>query len=79
MTARLPVPGSDDGIWGTVLNDFLLVSHNCDGTLQGSATCGGGALLASNSLSELQSAAVARTLAYDTNYDFGAGALVNDR
>ena len=31
--ARLPVPGSDNGTWGTVLNDFLLVEHNPDGTL----------------------------------------------
>jgi parallel beta-helix repeat protein len=30
--ARLPVVGSDDGQWGTILNEFLLVSHNEDGT-----------------------------------------------
>ena len=34
MTARLPVPGSDDGTWGTLLNDFLTVEHNGDGTLK---------------------------------------------
>jgi hypothetical protein len=33
--ARLPVPGGDDGAWGTVLNEFLQVSHNGDGTLRG--------------------------------------------
>jgi len=32
--ARLPQPGSDDGIWGDVLNDFLSVEHNADGTLK---------------------------------------------
>jgi len=32
--SRLPVPGSDAGHWGEVLNDFLLVSHNDDGTLK---------------------------------------------
>ncbi len=32
--ARLPVPGSDTGTWGTVLNDFLGVAHNSDGTLK---------------------------------------------
>lgn len=32
--ARLPQPGADDGVWGGVLNDFLLVAHNSDGTLQ---------------------------------------------
>ena len=30
--ARLPVPGNDSGAWGNVLNDFLSVEHNSDGT-----------------------------------------------
>ncbi len=32
--ARLPVPGSDDGTWGDILNTFLEVEHNTDGTLK---------------------------------------------
>lgn len=32
--ARLPQPGSDDGVWGAILNDFLTASHNEDGTLK---------------------------------------------
>jgi len=32
--SRLPTPGSDDGSWGTVLNDYLTVEHNADGTLK---------------------------------------------
>lgn len=32
--ARLPVPGSDSGTWGTILNDFLGQAHNSDGTLK---------------------------------------------
>jgi|GEM_PF-7005091 len=32
--ARLPTPGKDAGKWGDVLNDFLRVSHNEDGTLR---------------------------------------------
>ena len=32
--ARLPVPGQDDGIWGNVLNDFLLTSLNGDGSIK---------------------------------------------
>lgn len=36
--SRLPVPGSDDGTWGDVLNDFLGVEHNSDGTLKTSGT-----------------------------------------
>lgn len=31
---RLPQPGSDDGTWGDILNDFLKVSHNTDGSLK---------------------------------------------
>ncbi len=35
--ARLPIPGSDTGNWGSILNDFLSVSLNTDGSLKGSA------------------------------------------
>lgn len=31
---RLPTPGSDDNTWGEILNDFLSVAHNSDGTLK---------------------------------------------
>ena len=34
MTARLPTPGRDAGSWGGILNDFLSVSHNANGTLK---------------------------------------------
>src|ERR1700722_10941666 len=37
MTQRLPIPGSDDGTWGDILNGFLEVSHNADGTLSTTA------------------------------------------
>lgn len=32
--SRLPEPGKDDGQWGDILNDFLLVSLNADGSLR---------------------------------------------
>lgn len=32
--ARLPVPGGDPDQWGNILNDFLAVEHNGDGTLK---------------------------------------------
>lgn len=35
--ARLPTPGRDAGHWGTILNDFLNVSHSSDGTLRPAA------------------------------------------
>ncbi len=32
--ARLPTPGSDQNRWGDILNDYLAVEHNSDGTLK---------------------------------------------
>ena len=32
--ARLPIPGSDENVWGDILNEFLRVSHEEDGTLK---------------------------------------------
>lgn len=37
---RLPQPGGDKGQWGTILNDFLAVEHNSDGSLKPSGTLG---------------------------------------
>lgn len=46
--ARLPTPGQDSGDWGVVLNDFLMQSHNANGTLKGSAVFASGAAQDSN-------------------------------
>ena len=35
--ARLPVPGQDDGTWGDLLNEYLAVSHDSDGSLKEAA------------------------------------------
>lgn len=32
--SRLPTPGSDDGNWGDILNDYLEQAHKDDGTLK---------------------------------------------
>jgi len=32
---RLPIPGKDDDTWGTILNEFLQVSHHDNGSLRG--------------------------------------------
>src|SRR5690349_14156377 len=32
--ARLPQPGGDDGNWGDILNEFLLVGHSSSGSLK---------------------------------------------
>lgn len=50
MTQRLPIPGSDNGTWGTILNGFLEVSHNADGSLQTAALVGAGAVTSVNSV-----------------------------
>jgi hypothetical protein len=36
--SRLPTPSSDNGTWGVILNDFLGVEHNSDGTLKASGS-----------------------------------------
>lgn len=46
--SRLPVPGGDNGVWGSVLNDFLSVSLNADGTLKTSSVSTAGAEMATN-------------------------------
>jgi hypothetical protein len=32
--SRLPIPNSDDDVWGSILNDFLSQSLNGDGSLK---------------------------------------------
>lgn len=56
--ARLPVPGNDEGQWGEILNDFLLQSHDSDGTIKADAV--DAASLQDDSISgaKLQDAAV---------------------
>jgi hypothetical protein len=46
--ARLPIPGSDQGNWGTILNEFLEVSHTSGGALQSGALSEAGGELQSN-------------------------------
>lgn len=61
MTApRLPIPGQDSGTWGTILNDFLEVSHAGDGSLLSAAISSAGGLLSSNNLADIQSVSAAQ-------------------
>ena len=39
--SRLPAPGGDAGQWGNILNDFLMVAHNSDGSLKDAANIAG--------------------------------------
>jgi len=52
MAARLPQPGSDDGTWGNILNDFLSQAHNSDGSLKDSTV--GTSKLADNSVTNIK-------------------------
>lgn len=54
MSARLPVVGGDSADWGTILNTFLQVSHNSDGTLTNAAVQQAGAPVLDNVTSDIQ-------------------------
>lgn len=57
--ARLPTPGSDDNIWGDVLNDYLQTSHNADGTIKNNTVTG--ATIADDAIVETKLASAVRT------------------
>ncbi|MGB4768710.1 MAG: hypothetical protein WBP22_05645 [Candidatus Saccharimonas sp.] len=68
--ARLPQPGSDSGTWGTILNDFLNVEHQSDGTLRRSTDIDQAISDAEQALSfatQLSSTAVVRII-YTTSW-----------
>lgn len=50
--ARLPIPGSDDQTWGEILNEFLRVEHNEDGTLNPAGSLSGKYTLPSSGIPE---------------------------
>ena len=47
---RLPIPGSDDGTWGDILNDYLSRAHRADGTLKNDAV--DSSVIVDNSITE---------------------------
>ncbi len=54
--ARLPIPGDDVGTWGGILNDFLNVELNSDGTLKKAADISAAQTAANNALAAVGSA-----------------------
>jgi hypothetical protein len=64
--ARLPIPGEDDGQWGQILNEFLSIEHNADGTQKtlGISKGGTGATSASAALTGLGAAAASDLTAH---------------
>lgn len=59
--ARLPQPGADNGIWGNVLNDFLSVEHDPDGSLKTAVKSINGKTGNSITLSAADTGAIATT------------------
>jgi hypothetical protein len=59
--SRLPIPGADKGSWGTVLNNYLLQSHNSDGTLKSSAVTNATFTDGSVTAQKLQDGAITNT------------------
>lgn len=63
--ARLPIPGSDSGDWGNILNDFLSQSLDSNGTIKSSAIVSKAdtdtVLLKDNNLSDLSDTSAARS------------------
>lgn len=71
--ARLPIPGSDDGTWGDILNDYLAASHKADGTLKNNVV--GSAQLQDNSV---DATVIADGSITETQLDTAVQAKLND-
>lgn len=79
--ARLPVPGSDENSWGDILNDYLMQSHNGDGTLKSGIV--GSSQLADSAVStaKIQDGAVTANKIADgtiTSSKLASGAIAAD-
>ena len=70
--ARLPQPGSDNGTWGAILNDYLLQSHDAEGFLKSNTV--GVAQLKNDSVT---SAAIADGSVTESHLDATLRAKVN--
>ena len=57
--ARLPSVGADDGVWGDILNQFLLVAHDVDGTIKANAVSVGA--IPDGSITEVKLASAVQT------------------
>gem|GEM_PF-4875869 len=76
MTQRLPIPGQDDGTWGSILNGFLAVAHSTDGTLQASAiTNAGGYMKPGSGIPKGDLAAVVQTSLSSADSALQSGAV----
>ena len=65
--ARLPSPGGDSGNWGTILNEYLAVSLNTDGTLKNSAVSAAGGGVTDGDKGDVTVSASGATWTIDNN------------
>ena len=65
--AQLPTPGGDTGTWGNILNDFLLVSLNNNGTLKSSALQNAGGITTVNGQATVNGGGAVTLTASDVN------------
>lgn len=56
--ARLPIPGSDEGNWGDILNDYLLAAHKTDGSLKDNSVTAASIAPGAVTVTEIQSATI---------------------
>jgi hypothetical protein len=76
--SRLPQPGSDSNTWGDILNDFLVQSHNSDGTLKAAAVTATGTYTKPSSgipATDLDSATQTKLSAVSTAYQKPASGI----
>jgi hypothetical protein len=71
--ARLPKPGADSGTWGTVLNDFLSVELNSDGTLKKAADISAATQAAAAAQAKADAAAPSTIVVHNTTDETIAG------
>src|SRR5260370_40117534 len=74
---RLPIPGHDNGTWGSILNTYLSVSHSSDGTIKSSAISNAGGYIKPSSgipKSDLTSSVQASLTSADNAIQSGAAA-----
>jgi len=75
---RLPQPGSDNGTWGDILNDYLSQIHNSDGSLKDNIVTSSAIAPGSITTTELQNSAVDLTKLSTTGTPSGTTFLRGD-